>query len=167
MDLSQRADNNLHVCGIEIDFTSLVFPEAYTGEQPFYNSVSINSDFQSVYYSKGKVSFKEDSSESKAGVSYNQKVSFRFPNSDGKRAERIEEFRKARFVVIKFSDKSKLMVGRNDFDQNAKPKIKISSNTKTTLVEFSSNSIFPLGYFTYLEDTGFPIEIPINFININ
>lgn len=96
------------------------------------------------YYSKGSVSFNEVSKNSRSGPYYTQQVVFRFPSNDRNRAQRIEIIKSMDYLGLVLTNKSELVVGRNDAFQNKKPTITTSSNTILTEVKLETNSIQPV-----------------------
>ncbi|MGI0106754.1 hypothetical protein [Salinimicrobium sp. WS361] len=165
MILSQKVPNLSNICGIALDFSAVPVPSYADYGQPFYDSYLLESNAQSVYFGKRTVSFSEDLMESPAGDYYQIKVSIQFPSNDKERAKRIEEFRKAKFVMVQLNGGRVLLIGRNDFFQNAKPRVKIKSNEQLTAVEFITTSISPTGFLPDYNAGLFPHSIPINFLN--
>lgn len=146
MQLLDRVRSNPFFCGIEISFLADAVPSIQVNWQPFYNSTFINNDFEKAYASIGSIDFQEESIDSAAGVSYDQKVVFRFPVTDANRSERIALFHTIKFVKLKLTTGQDIIIGRNDFQQNTKPKIKSKSNAKTCEINIESRSIFPSGF---------------------
>ena len=167
MDLSVKVPYLKNICGIAIDLSSLPIPSSSVAGQPFYDSYLASSAAQSVYFGKSSVSFSEVSKEHKAGDYFEQKVQLSFPNSDAERALRIEEFRKAKFLVVQLSGGNALLLGRNDYFQNALPTIKISSNAQLTTVEFTSTSMMPVGLLPEYNSGLLPHSVPVNLLNAN
>jgi hypothetical protein len=114
--------------------------------QQFHNSVMKDTDFTKTYIGLGSVSFAEESETSNSGTSYKQAVTIRFPSSDGNRSERIALMDKVKFIKLKLTTGRDIVIGRNDFIQNARPKIKIKTNQKTAEAVFETVSIFPSGF---------------------
>lgn len=153
-----------NVCDIMISFTGMLFPSNIEDFQPFYNSIGIDLDFLKVYFSSASVAFGETSQESNAGTSYKQKLVLSFPERfDGNRAERIDAFRKIKFVLIKFTNGKALVIGRNDYQQNSKPIVTVSSDTKFTQVQIETESISPAGYIPIETSFGLPTFFPVSF----
>lgn len=163
MQLLDRVLSNIHLCGVELSFTSTVVPSNITGWQPFYNSTFQNYDFQKAYASLASINFDEESNESSPGTSYKQKVTFRFPNSDSKRSERINLLGQVKFIKLKQTNGLDIVFGRNDFNQNTRPKMKIKQNEQICEVSFETSSIFPSGYTPNLNAFGLPVFIPLSF----
>ena len=162
--LSERVHTNPHICGIQLDVSAKEFAAGNIDTQPFYNTNISAGNFKEVYYSKGSARFSESSSESTSGVRYRQKVVIKFPSNDKFRSQRIEELRRVKFLSIKFSTNEKLIIGRNDFFQNTRPNIKVTSTEKSTQVVFTTSSVFPVGFFENTAAYGFVYEFPISFL---
>jgi hypothetical protein len=161
MQLLDKVRSSSNICSIELSFDSVSVPSIIAGWQPFYNSIFENNDFKKAYASLSSIDFQEESQESIAGVSYEQKVSFRFPSTDLHRAERIALLQKIKFVKLKLTNGLDIIVGRNDFNQNTKPKVKVKMNQKVCEVNIESHSIFPSGYMPNLNAYGLPAFIPV------
>ena len=146
MELLDRVNINPNICGVELAFSGEITAANIPEWQPFYNSVMDATDFTKTYIGLGSVSFSEESQDGAAGTSYKQSVAIRFPATDGNRAERIALISKARFIKLKLSSGRDLVIGRNDFLQNALPKIVTKTNIKTAEAVFETVSIFPVGY---------------------
>jgi hypothetical protein len=155
--LSNRVNDKVHICGVEVSFNGKANPSTLADYQRFYNSIFEDADFQKVYIGLSSISFVEESVNAAAGIYYKQKVTFRFPTTDAERAERLVLFTKIKFLKLKFTNGLDLVIGRNDFEQNAKPKIEIKTNEHLAEVEVSSSSIFPSGFTPKLDITGSPM----------
>lgn len=164
MQLLDRVISNINLCGVEIAFNANVIPSAIEGWQPFYNSIFENYDFQKAYASLSSIEFQEESIISKAGTSYNQKITFRFPNSDQYRAERIALLMKAKFIKLKQTNGLDIVIGKNDFNQNAAPKKGIKQNHQLAEFTIESKSMVPSGYTPKFDAFGLPVLIPLNLI---
>ena len=161
MLLTEKVNLGPHICGLEVDLAAKEFAAGNFNLQPFYNSNLSNSDFNKVYTSTGSIRFRENSNESGVGVSYTQQVTMKFPSNDENRSQRIESLRSIKFISIKLSDDKKILIGRNDFFQNTKPKFSLSSNEKVTQVQFTTQSIFPVGFFGNTVPYGFVYQTPM------
>jgi hypothetical protein len=146
MELLDRVNINPNICGVELAFNGELTAANIPDWQQFYNSTMIDTDFTKTYIGLGSVSFSEESQESAAGLSFKQSVTIRFPSSDGNRAQRIALISKACFIKLKLSSGRDLVLGRNDYKQNARPKIVIKTNVKTAEAVFETVSIFASGY---------------------
>ena len=164
MLISERVFSNPHICGIQLDVSGKEFASGTLDDQPFYNTNISQGNFKEVYYSNGSARFLENSSETKDGLLYNQRIELRFPSNDAKRSVRLEELRKVKFLSVKFSNDQIVLFGRNDFFQNTKPTVKVTSTEKSTQVEFRSSSIFPIGFFENTAAYGFVYELPVSFL---
>jgi hypothetical protein len=141
-----RVRVNPNICGIEVAFNGELTASNIPDWQQFYNSLMIDVDFTKTYIGLGSVSFGEESQESDAGTSYKQSVTIRFPSTDRNRAERIALLQQVKFIKINLTDGRDIVIGRNDYKQNARPKIKTETNMKTAEVKFQTVSIFPSGF---------------------
>ncbi|MBX9886666.1 MAG: hypothetical protein K2Y30_01875 [Flavobacteriaceae bacterium] len=146
MELLDKVNINPNICGVELAFNGQLTAANIPDWQQFYNSTMIDTDFTKTYIGLGSVSFAEESQESAAGTSYKQSVTIRFPSTDGNRSQRIALISKARFIKLKLSSGRDLVIGRNDYRQNARPKIVIKTNVKTAEAVFETVSIFPSGF---------------------
>lgn len=163
MQLLDKVLSNVHLCGVELSFDATAIPSVIAGWQPFYNSTFENYDFKKAYASLSSIDFSEESAESNPGISYKQKVTFRFPNSDSQRSKRINLLGKVKFIKLKQTNGLDIVFGRNDFNQNAKPKMKIKQNEQICEVSFETSSIFPSGYTPNFNAFGLPVFIPLLF----
>jgi len=162
MSLLDKVLVNENVCGIELAFKGNVSPSSIAGWQPFYNSIFDNTtDFEKAYATLGSIDFDEESIDSPAGISFKQKAIFRFPENDSNRSERIELIHKIKFLKFNFTNGLDLVIGRNDFYQNAFPIIKTKSNGKLCEVSLESVSIFPAAFSPKLNRFGLPTFTPI------
>lgn len=163
MQLLDKVRTNINACEIQLAFDGIAVPSIIAGWQPFYNSIMEDAEFHKAGVSISSIDYAQESVTSKAGISYKQKVTFRFPNGDQYRADRIALMQKIKFVNIKLTDGRLLTIGRNDFNQNTKPIIKTTENTKVCEVEIESQSIFPTGYTPSYDRFGLPVFIPLSF----
>lgn len=164
MLISERVYSNPHICGIQLDVSGQEFASGKFDSQPFYNTNISQGNFKEVYHSKGSARFSEESSDSVSGTVYAQRIQLRFPSNDAQRSVRIEELRRVKFLSLAFSNGEQVIIGRNDFFQNTRPKVKVTSNEKTTEVEFRTSSIFPIGFFENTAAYGFVYEFPVSFL---
>jgi hypothetical protein len=164
MQLLEKTAVNINICSVELAFNGNLLPSGIPEWQPFYNSTIVGTDFSKIYVGLGSVSFSEESEVIAAGPLYKQKVSIVFPNGDANRSKRIALMHQVRFVKLNLSDGSDFVIGRNDFKQNARPKIKIGSNLKKTGVDFETVSIFPAGFVQGSKTVELPQLIPLILI---
>lgn len=162
--LLDKVLSNVHPCAIELSFNSNAIPSNIPGWQPFYNSTFENLDFEKTYASLSSIDFSEESNVSAAGTSYKQKVTFRFPENDQYRSERIALMHTIRYIKFKFTNGLDLVIGRNDVAQNTKPSIKTSSNGRICQVEVETLSITPAGFTPNPNAYGLPSLIPLSLI---
>jgi hypothetical protein len=153
---------NPNICGVEVAFTGELTAANIPDWQQFYNSTMFAVDFTKTYVGLGSVSFGEESQKSDAGTSWKQSVTIRFPSTDENRAERIELMHRVKFLKLKLTSGRDIVIGRNDYQQNARPKIKTETNIKTAEVKFQTVSISPAGFVSDLHSVGLPTLIPIS-----
>jgi hypothetical protein len=146
MSVLDRVTENPTICGIELAFAGALKPSDILGWQEFANSFMEGMDFAPVHFGFGSVNFGEESATSAAGIAWKQTLSIRLPITDSLRSQRLELISKARFIKVKLSNNKQIVIGRNDFNQNARPKIAVKTNHKIAEVEFTTVSIFPTGY---------------------
>ena len=164
-DLSLRVKTLPGICGIAFSFDGNMIPSAIEGYQPFYNSLPDGSVFQEAYFGKASVSLEETSEESNAGISYTQVLQIRFPGSDKMRAQRIVDISKAKYIMVRLSTGLCIVLGRNDFEQNARPQVQAKLDHRLAQVQFTTFSIMPSGYTPNPSTIGLPTLIPIDLID--
>ncbi len=161
-----------HVCGIELDLYGSLSPSSSKDFLKFYNSYEYNNAFMAAYFGQKTIRFGEISSDTTAGLIHTQTLTIQFPSNDLNRAARLDIFKKVKFIKIKLNNNTEMVMGRNDYFQNKKPSVKISSNLKTSRVTFQTRSIVALGYVEFdesnfdIENLFLPADVPINFINL-
>lgn len=145
--LLSKVKSNINLCKVEISFDDSGSTLPYSGNvwQKFYDTLS-TSVFYETYTSLVSINYQSEKEETPAGPGYKNKVTFRFPNSDEKRSERIALFEKIKYVKLTQNNGLVLFIGRNDFFQNSPPKIKINDTEQLCTVEITSLSISPVGY---------------------
>lgn len=164
MEILDRVAVNPNICGVELAFMGEVTAANIPEWQPFFNSSMFAVDFAKTYVGLGSVSFGEESEYSLAGTSYKQSITIRFPSNDENRATRIELMHKVKFIKLKLTNGRDLIIGRNDYQQNSRPKIKTKTNIKTAEVEFQTVSISPAGFVANPDAYGLPVLIPVTLI---
>ena len=165
MALFDKVKSVPNICGIQLAFNGELLPSIIEGYQPFINSLMQSTEFTKAYFGIGSVSFSEESDDSAAGTSWTQKLVIRFPGSDDSRAYRLAAFHKVKFIKIRLTNGRDLLMGRNDFGQNAKPMVKTSINANIGQAEFQTVSIMPLGYTPNPDTGGLPDFIPLDLIS--
>jgi hypothetical protein len=165
MNLAERVPYLKNICGVAIDLSALPVPSHSTGSQLFYDSFLIQSQPKPVYYGKRSVRFSENTKQSRAGIFYETTVEIQFPNSDLNRSLRIEEMRKAQYVIVQLSGGGAILVGRNDWYQNAKPAFKMTSDEQITSVKYTAISMFSSGFLPQYNSGLLPHSIPVNLLN--
>lgn len=161
MELLDRAKVNVRICGVELAFNGQLTASSIPDWQQFYNSAMVQTDFSKIYVGLASVAFEESSEELSAGTLYKQKVVFSFPNADGNRSERLALLSRIKFVKLKLSDGRDIVIGRNDYKQNARPKIKIESNVQKGSASIETVSITPSGFVANASAYQLPSFIPL------
>lgn len=164
MQLLDKVTSNIILCGIELSFTGVAIPSVIDGWQPFFNSTTSEADFTKAYSTLSSIDYGEETNESTAGVSYKQKIVFRFPNSDENRSSRISLLQKIKFIKLKQTNGIDILIGRNDYFQNVLPNVKVKSNHQLTEVEIETETIFPTGYTPSHNAFGIPVLIPLTLV---
>ncbi|MES2487572.1 MAG: hypothetical protein V4581_16700 [Bacteroidota bacterium] len=165
-ELLARVKSLPNICGIQFAFDGSLIPSTIPGYQQFYNALESDTDFEEAYFGRGSVSFIEESAESAAGISYSQKLSIQFRVSDGYRADRLVLLHNAKYIKIRLSNLKDMVIGRNDFEQNARPRIKVQTDERLGQATFETVSIFPTGYVPNPQAAGLPEFIPIDLTGI-
>ena len=166
MEISNKVLVLPNICGIEIDAQGFATPSISPSLQPFYNTIVQNSEAKEAYFSPSKIKFNEEAKQTRAGLTWSQTLSFQFPSNDPLRLMRIKEYIKAKYIYIKLSGGMVFYFGRNDFYQNAKPKINIKSNNKITQISYSLESAFAIGFTNGSFDFNLEEGFPVNFYNL-
>lgn len=166
MDLTSKVLVLPNICGIEIDLSASLQPTPQDSLQSFYNTIVQNSTAQPIYFSPSKARLGESAESSRSGMVYTQTLQLEFPSNDPVRANRIADYLKVKYVYIKLSTEMVIFFGRNDYNQNSEPKVKMSSNEKTTRVTYTTKSMFPIGFTNGSFNFSLPSEFPINFYNL-
>jgi len=167
-DLLQKVQKGLlSICSLQLDFSGVQVPSISGAYQNFYDTNMDNMDFFKTYFTGTTLSLSEESKDTSAGTKYLQSLVWSFPNNDRNRSLRIAELIKVKYVKLVLSDGNSIVLGRNDFFQNARPKIKTQSDHLHTSIEFDFVSIFPFGFLEGTDDGDlYPLCIPITFINL-
>jgi hypothetical protein len=172
MQILEKVTVNPYICGIEFDFTGQLTPLDSAEIQSFFSSKANQLTWKESYFGKKTVSFRETSKpDKKANTVYLQTLKIKFPSNDQNRSDRIYLFSKIKFIRIILNNSASLVIGRNDFFQNKRPVVKITSDEKMTIVTFTTKSIFPTGFaeitdISEISDQLLPADVPLTFINI-
>lgn len=159
-----RVKSNVNCCGIALCFSGTTTASAIAGWQPFYNETTPTL-FDKTYASISSIEFSEESLEVNGNDAWKIKVSFRFPSNDKYRAERLALMKKILYVQVLLNNGKILIVGRNDYFQNTKPKNKVKSNQQTTEVELEVLSMSPAGFTPASNAFGLPTLIPLTLVD--
>jgi hypothetical protein len=161
MAILDRVRVNPNICAVEVAFRGQLTAANIPDWQQFYNSTMLDLDFTKTHVGLGSVSFGEESDNSAAGTIYKQSVTIRFPTTDENRADRIELLQHVKFLKLKLTNGRDIIIGRNDYLQNARPRIKTKTNIKTAEVEFQTLSMFPSGFVANSDLFYSPALIPL------
>lgn len=166
MDISKKVLVLPNICGIEIDLTGKAIPSIGSSFQPFYNTYVQDSTAKPAYMSPSKATLSEKGNDTEAGMIYEHSLTLQFPNNDPLRVMRIQDYLKVKYIYIKLSNGMVFFFGRNDFYQNAKPKISLTSTEKRTSITYKMKSMLQLGFTNGSFDFNLSEEFPINFFNL-
>jgi hypothetical protein len=162
MAILDRVKVNPNICAVEVAFTGDLTAANIPDWQQFNNSLMTGLDLTKIYVGLGSVSFGEESEYSLSGTSYKQSVTIRFPSTDLNRSQRIELLQRVKFLKLKLTNGLDIIIGRNDYQQNARPKIKTETNIKTAEAKFQTVSMFSAGFVSNPDAYGLPTLIPIS-----
>lgn len=160
--LSNKVKSLPEICGVYFS-SELAQPQSISDLfQSFYDSNYVSEDLTKIYTTASKVSYKEESQESSSGYSFQQTIIISMPIADYKRSKRISEIMKARDIVLALTNNTFIHIGRNDHQQNAKPKIKYTANHHLAQFKIVNQSVFATGYANINSIPGFPYLLPSN-----
>jgi len=153
--------SNVNACAIEVAFNGTPTPSIIALWQPFYNTLIPNATFSKAAASISTINFSEESATTSAGTSYTQTATWSFPEMDAFRSDRIALLHTIKFIKFKFTNGLSLIVGRNDFEQNTDPKIKMATNGKTISFSVEVKSMSPAGFIPTSGAYGLPTFVPV------
>ncbi|HLV52168.1 MAG TPA: hypothetical protein VKY44_09465 [Flavobacterium sp.] len=160
MDYSKKVPSVPNICKVYFDFTGRSL--ALNPEEPDFNDTVLSNGFiQETYFHKGSIQFSENSSETTAGVKYEQTINISFNSSDKDRIPRIQQLHTVKHIILKLTNGEQLLIGRNDYFQNKKPKTSTTNNHAKTIVEYYTESILPVSNYIGNVITGLPEIIPL------
>ena len=160
MQLFDKVYSNVFLCEVYLGFNTTLSPSIIDGWQPFFNSL-FSGTWQKMPAQISSINFEESSKETSAGTKYEQKVVFTFNNGDNLPSDRVAIFEKLKHVTLKLTDKRIIVIGRNDYNQNALPVVRVKRQASRVAVEVACESIFPIGFIP-TNTQGLPVLIPIN-----
>lgn len=171
MSLLAKVTEAPFICKIALDFTGALTPFADEDFQNFFNSTGNQFTWLDTHFGRKRVSFSETEQLTKSGSVYNQRLQIVIPNADQEKTDRLAFIKKAKFVRMELSNGLILVMGRNDYFQNKPLEIVSSSNHQSYTIQFSTKSIFSIGYLRINDvspviDFLVPTDIPNNFISI-
>lgn len=167
MNLAEKVSRLRNICGIAIDLSAVPIASYSENSQSFFDSYLVESSAEAVYFGKKNVSFSEASKSSRAGNFWESEVQIQFPGTDKNRAKRIEKFRQARYLVVNVTGGLSFFLGRNDYYQNARPKVEIKTNEHLIQVKYTFTQIYPTGFLPEYNGAVLPHSVPVNLLNAN
>lgn len=162
INLAEKSTETPFICGLYYSKGDKSYPAI--GPKGFTDTVLLEAAYQDVYASLSAIQLVQKSSSSRSGDSYTQQLRFQFPNGDTDMAARIQEIMRARYMIIKLTNKEFMIIGRNDLEQNTRPTITSENNTRITQITFESQSIFPAGRFNDVSGKLLPALIPLSLL---
>ena len=162
LDLANKSAETPFICSLH--YAKAGSSYSAIGEKGFTDTVLLEAAYQDIYSSISTIRFSQKSTPSRSGDSFTQQVQFQFPNGDKEMAARLQEILQTRYMIMKLTNGELMIIGRNDIDQNTRPKITSENNTRTTQITFESVSIFPAGRFTDLSGKLMPDFVPLSFM---
>ncbi|MFB9055046.1 hypothetical protein ACFFVB_18340 [Formosa undariae] len=146
IDNSKRVPASPTVCKIGLFFNAISTPSVSDALGRFFNVTLADAVEDELYVSSGSIQVKESSETTTQGTIYTQQVVFILPTTDAFRGERIDQFKRVKFLAIQLTNKSKFFFGDNDLYQNTPPKCKTSSDEKRTQITYTQKSTKSLGF---------------------
>ena len=162
INLAAKATQTPFICGLYYSKGDKSY--AAVGSKGFTDTILLEEAYQDVYASLSAIRFSQKSSSSRSGDMYTQQLQFQFPNGDALMSDRIQEINQARYMILKLTNNELMIIGRNDLEQNTRPKITIENNTRTTQVTFECVSMFSAGRFTDVSGKLLPDFVPLKFL---
>lgn len=166
MDTGERIRGKQNICAIELDATGTALPTPVNSLQPFNNTLVENAQSRKIYFGKASVRYTQVAEQGRAGLKYVSTLKLRFPNGDFMSSERILNYINAKWIYIKLTNGSYLHFGRNDYYQNARPKVVIRNTQNISEISYVSESIFPLGLTNGPQDINITEPLPLNLYNL-
>ncbi|OBQ56085.1 hypothetical protein JJL45_05270 [Tamlana sp. s12] len=170
MNNSIKVATSPNACRVGLFFSAAYTPLIDSSLGRFFNVAITSGNEDALYTSSGSIKVSESGQYNKSigSMVYSQTLQFVLPTSDTFRAERIDQFRKVKFLAIELTNGERIFFGANDVDQNTAPKIKITSDEKLTQITFTQRSISPFGFlrdsvFVYEDDFLFLFQDGVNF----
>lgn len=162
MSLLNKVSKTPSICSIYLDFTGDSINLDLNGSS-FHSTMLTNASLEETHFQRGNVSFSEESDESPAGIYFKQNLQISFNSSDQNRSERIIEYHKTKHILIKLSNGETLIMGRNDFKQNKRPRITSNNTHNKSTIQFYGESIIPISRYQGSVLVGLPEIIPLTF----
>lgn len=142
------------ICKVFLDFDGLVLADLGNS---FSNSVAADNVWIATHFSKGSVSYKEESFSGQPGTAFKQTFTIKLPSLDNDLALRTSLFHQVKNIKIEFTNGVELAIGRNDLLQNRPPRVETKSDQNFLIVEFYTETMIPIGIVRpELEYFGFP-----------
>jgi len=157
--LDKKLSYNPYICEVLLSFDKdLDHVKGAELSQNFFDSLPPDT-FEAIYVSRSKTQFRESFQDNRSGGFYSQQVVISMPRSEYDRSTKIKKLISARYVFLKLSNGSVLVIGRNDHKQNKKLNCEYTSNEQLAQFQYTCRSIFSAG-FLQLDGAGFPYQIP-------
>lgn len=163
MAFTSKVKGRPYICGVLLSYDSTITPQVDAQIfQNFFDTNIISPEIKSIYTTSSKTTFREESTVSRSGYSYRQVVSISLPVGSSTKSIDISNLEKVTHVILKLTNGKYLFIGRNDSNQNTRPKLKYQADQKIGSFQFETQSIFPAGYTELESVLGFPFLIPVN-----
>ena len=136
------------ICKIEVSYENYFQVNTNSSFQHFYDADIINFfDLpEPVPATFSSMDFQEKSTSSNAGYGFEQNLSFRMTVHRDNRSEVVAKLMKVKAAKIYKTDGLVYLIGRNDFLQNALPKIEIKGNDRVIEFQMTTVSVGPCGF---------------------
>ena len=140
----EKLFSNVRLCNVLLNYNNDIVPNIISSNQLFYDQTISTS--QKIYSTKSSLAFGQESKPSASGVVYTQKVVFSFPTGDDKVSERVAKLQQLKYIEMELTNGQKYVIGRNDYNQNARPEIEVQNTENTVQVSVTAMSMFPIGF---------------------
>lgn len=161
MAFTQKIEDKPYICGVLLSYDSAITPQVSADIlQNFFDTEITSPDLQAIYTTSSKSSFNEQSASSRSGTIYTQSVSISMPVGSISRSIDIAKLHLVSHLVLKLTNGRYIFIGRNDSQQNTRPKVKYQADQKIGTFQFETKTMFPVGYTDLESVLGFPFLIP-------
>lgn len=164
MSLLSKIVSKPNISKISLDFQGIILPVNMLNKTTFFDSTELDTNWIATHFGKGSVTFEEKSSKTTAGTKYTQNLTMRLPTNNHELAIKSYIFQSVKHIKISFSNGVEIAIGRNDYNQNKKPRVQTKFDSHYLVVEFYTESITPTGILWMNKSLqGLPEIIPLNF----